>query len=321
MTRGYKLGAVVFVLSVWLAFPLSSVWPQAPKTLNVGYIPIVSVLPLYAAVDNGYFKAAGVELKLTTMAGGAVIIPAIIGGSLDLGFSAYFPVIAARANGLDLVIVAATVREIGPPQPYVAVVVRADSGINNAKDLEGKTFAVNTLKAVDWLTTSEWMALSGADQKKVNWVELPFPTMGGALRNQKVDAITGVDPFMTVELGQGGVKLIGYPYLAINPKMPVAGFVSTGSWVKKNQELSDRFVRALSQGTDYVNEKPEKRGELVAKFTRVSPELAAKLRFYPGFDHYIDAQALQKTVELALKWGLISKSVDVKELALPGVLK
>ncbi|MEE8448581.1 MAG: ABC transporter substrate-binding protein [Thermodesulfobacteriota bacterium] len=321
MTRSYKLVTVVLILSLWLVFPLSSSWSQPRKTLKVGYIPIVSVLPLYAAVNNGYFKAKGVEVKLIPMAGGAVIIPAIIGGSLDMGFSAYFPVIAARTRGIDLVIIAATVREIGLPQPYVGVVVRADSGINKAKDLEGKTFAVNTIKAVDWLTTSEWMAINGADAKKVNWVEIPFPAMGGALRTKKVDAITGVDPFMTIELGMGGVKIIGYPFMSVNPKLPVAGFVSTDSWVKKNRDLTDRFVSALYQGTDYINKNPAKRGELVAKFTRVKPALAAKLRFYPGFDRYIDAQALQKTVELAVKWGLISKRVNVKELALPGVLK
>src|SRR3990172_12028000 len=92
--------------------------------LKVGYIPIVSCLPLYAAVDNGYFEQEGLKVEISPMAGGQVAIPAIVGGSLDLGFSAYFAVFSARDAGMDITIVAAIVREVGAGQPYVGGLVR-----------------------------------------------------------------------------------------------------------------------------------------------------------------------------------------------------
>lgn len=323
MTSKSKLAPITLVLTVFfcLAFPPASSWSQPPKTLNVGYIPIVAALPLYAAVDQGYFREEGLEVKMTPMAGGAVIVPAMIGGSLDVGFSAYDVVITARARGMDVVIIAPSAREIGPPQPYVAIIVRKDSGIKSAKDLEGKTFAVNVIKSIVWFTASEWMAINGADPKKVNWVELPFPNQDGALRTNRIDAFTSVDPFQTIALDKGGTEILGAPFAAAHPKLPVAGFAATGDWVKKNRDLTQQVARALNKGIDYVNQRPEKRGELVAKFTRIEPAWAAKLRFYPEFDRYIDTKALEKVVELAVKWGLISERVDINALALPGVLK
>ena len=289
--------------------------------LKVGYIPIVSCLPLYAAVENGYFEQEGLKVEMSPMAGGQVIIPAMVGGSLDIGFSAYFAAFSARDAGMDITIIAAIVREVGAGQPYVGVLVREDSGINKAKDLEGKTFATGTIKSVDWLTTAEWMSLNGADHKKVGWVEIPFPAMGGALRTKRVDAITGVDPFLTAELEAGGVKVIGHPFFEVAPNLPIAGFVTTDTWLKKNRSLAERFLRGINKGTDYVNARPEKRGEILVKYTRMKPELAAKLKFYPGFDRFIDASALQKTVDLAVKFGLASKRLDVKDMVAPGVLK
>ncbi len=291
------------------------------RRVRLGYIPIVSLLPLYAALEQGYFKEEGVEVKLTPMAGGAVIIPAVVGGSLDIGFSAYFSAIAAREKGIDVTIVAATVWEIGPPQPYVAVLVRKGAGISSAKDLEGKNFAVNTIRSVDWLTTSEWMAKNGADPRKVKWVEIPFPVMGGALRTGKVDAITGLDPFLTIEMDRGGVKIVGYPFPAIDPQLPVAGFVATSTWIRRNQNTVKGFRRGLSRGTDYINGHPERRGEILVKFTRVKGGLAERLKFYPAFEKQINAAALQKTVDLAVKWGLIKKRVDIREMVLPGILR
>lgn len=322
MARKSKLAATTLALTIsfCLAFLQTSSWPQL-RTVKVGTIPIVAVLPLFAALDQGYFQKEGLEIKATPMAGGAVIIPAMIGGSLDVGFSAYDVVITTRARGMDVTIIAASAREIGPPRPYVGIIAAEGSGINSAKDLEGKTFAVNVLKSLVWVTASEWMAMNGADPKKVNMVEIPFPNQGAALRTKTVDAFTSVDPFMSIELERGGVKVIGAPFAAVDPKLPIAGFTATASWVKNNRELTERFVRALYKGTDYLKERPEKRGEILAKFTGVEPALAAKLRFYPEFDRYIDAKALQKVVDLTVKWGLISERVDINALALPGVLK
>jgi NitT/TauT family transport system substrate-binding protein len=312
---------VVFVGLLLLGLIIGSPAP-AQQSVKVAYIPISSAIPFFAAQDRGYFAQAGLKLQTVPMAGGAVIIPALIGGSLDIGGTAAFvSVFAAREKGMDIVIVAPGPREAGLPWPLVSVLVREDSGINTPKDLEGKTFAVNVIKSVDWVTTSEWMTLNGADPKKVNWVEIPFPVMGKALIAKKVDAMTGVDPFTTLTLGQGGVKSIGHPFAAIDPKLPVSGWIAIGSWIKKNRSVVDHFSQALQRGIDFVNANPERRGETLAKFTRVKPALAAKLRFYPGFDKQIDARALQKTVDLAVKWGLIEKRLDVKDMALPGVLR
>lgn len=317
LMRVFLFTSVPIFLGLWA----SPVVGQTADRLRVGYIPIAACLPLYAAIENGYFEQEGLKLEIVPMAGGAAIIPAMVGGSLDIGFSAYFSIFLAKEEGIDVLMIAGTVKEVGTGEPYVAVLVGSDSGIAKAKDLEGKTFATSLLKSVDWITTAEWMSKNGADHKKVKWVEIPFPNMGATLRAKRIDAMTGVDPFLTVELASGGVKIIGHPFFEVAPNLPIAGFVTTEAWVKKNRSLADRFVRALNKGTDFVNTRPEKRGEILVKYTKMAPDLAAKLKFYPGFDRVIDSKGLQTVVDLAMKYGMVSKRLDIKDMALPGVLK
>lgn len=305
------------LLTLGLSF---GAWAQVPKSMRVGYMPIASDLPIFAAIENGYFREEGIAVKLEAIGSGPAMIPPLVGGSLETAAPAYFPIFAARAAGMELLIILGKNRET-TPQPYVSILVLEGSGIDSPKDLEGKAFGITGLKSVDWLTISEWMVMNGADPKKVQWVELPFPGLGGALRAKTVQAIVSADPFTTVQLAQGGVKIIGYPFAAVAPNLPVAGFIVMEPWYKKNKELADSFSRAVAKGIDYINARPEKRSEILTKYTRIDPELAAKLKFYPGFDRFIDAQALQKTIDLAVKYGLVSKRLEVKDMVAPGVLR
>src|SRR4029077_10110182 len=59
--------------------------PPAQSQLRVGLLPITANLDLFYAREQGYFTEAGISAELTPMAGGAEILPALIGGSLDVG--------------------------------------------------------------------------------------------------------------------------------------------------------------------------------------------------------------------------------------------
>jgi ABC-type nitrate/sulfonate/bicarbonate transport system substrate-binding protein len=57
----------------------------------------------------------------------------------------------------------------------------------------------------------EWMDKQRGEVRKVQWIEAPFPHMVGAVRTKKVDACYGTEPFVTLELGRGGLRETGRP--------------------------------------------------------------------------------------------------------------
>lgn len=305
------LGAVFLVVA-----PLGLAMAQ--PLVKMGVIGISAELPLYVARELGYFTQQGLKLETERVVGGAAAIPALVGGSLQLTHSAYVSAYAARAQGFDIIIVA-PFDKILVGHDTSGIVVKADSGINAAKDLEGKTLAVNVLKSLNWLYASEWMAKNGADPKKVNWVEVPFPHMIGAVRTGKVEGAYATEPFITLELEQGGIRVVTRPFSSVDPGTHTGGVVASEKWVRANQEVTDRFARALRQGIDYLNANKEKWPELFARHTALKKEWVPRL-VTPHFFYPVDMERLQFGADLALKWGLISKKLSVKEMVWPTAL-
>lgn len=307
------VSTLTILLSLWLAG-----YSLAQQTIKIGAIPIVHELPLRAAIVNGYLAQEGIKAEPEVMAGGGVLVPALVGGSLQMGHSAYVAVFQARDAGFDITILFPYAEQSRGSDPD-AMMIRADSGIKGPKDLEGKRVANNVLKSFNWLYTIEWLAANGADPSKVQWLELPFPNMVPALRAGQVDAVANTEPFVTLEMEKAGLAILDRHITSVQPTVQVSGIVATERWVKANRELTERFARALRKGSDYVNQNPEKRAEILATYTRLRPEWIPKL-VMPQWRYPASGEGLQFASDLALKWGLVKKKQNVKDFIWPTAL-
>src|SRR5437867_10516153 len=144
------------------------------RTLKVGYLPLTDFLGMYAAIEQGYMADEGLKLDLQAMAGGATIIPAIVGGSLDFGISNYVSVIVANGQGIKIKALSDSAYGSRASPPF-AIIVKKGSPIKTAKDLNGKKVAVNTRNGIVHVGVMEWIERNGGDPKTVQYVELPFP--------------------------------------------------------------------------------------------------------------------------------------------------
>src|SRR5689334_7201589 len=182
--------------------PASS--PGQVDKVNVGVIAIVDVAPIYLGKQKGFFTKHKIYLNLTTAQGGAVIVPGVISGQYQFGFSNVTSLVLAKSRNLPIKMVAngvASTGEVG--KDFGGTVVKKDSPIKTAADLAGKTVAVNTLKNIGDITVRATVRKAGGDPKAVKFVELAFPDMPAALQAGRVDAIFVVEPFVTAALGTG----------------------------------------------------------------------------------------------------------------------
>ena len=63
-----------------------------PVALNVVIIPTDSAAQAFYALDQGFFKAAGLDVHISTMNGSPAIIAAAVSGAVDIGNSMNFAV-------------------------------------------------------------------------------------------------------------------------------------------------------------------------------------------------------------------------------------
>lgn len=282
----------------------------AGEPVRVGIIPIADIAPLYAAIDQGYFEAERLKVELVPMKGGAVILPAMAGGSVDIGFTNVVSLLLAVEAGFDFVIIADVVH-IG--EKANAVLVTRDAAIGSFKDLSHKRVAVNALNGVAWMYVREAVARAGGQPDTIKWFEVPFPQMGAALVNGQVDAITTPEPFITTLKQEGRVRVLGYDMHVAQPGGPLAVFAAEKRWLGKKPELAGRFARALARGVDYINGQPKEARRIISQFTRIKPELAAIIQL-AAWRKYIEPEELSRTFQIMLRHGLLKRQINLEEI-------
>jgi len=256
--------------------------PSSATELRIAIIPIVDYAGLWICEEKGFCKDADIELKLQTLGGGAAIIAAMKGGSLDLGGVGIVPALRAKAQGLDLKFVALasaeSAQQVGGPQDIVLV---RDPKIKTGKNLEGKTVGVNELRGVGQTWVSAWVAASGGDVSKVQFEEYPVPNLVAALSQGRVDAVQVSEPFRSEGLKQGMTVI---PFSEqLQSSVAVAGIVTTTSFLTEHSDLLRKFVDAFAKSQKYAAAHPDDVRKILVKYTKLGDNAATvSLATYPA---------------------------------------
>jgi NitT/TauT family transport system substrate-binding protein len=276
----------LFIIALVLTFLMvsSNTTVAELKKVKVGIMMTSAMVPLFLAQEKEWYKEVGLDVELIEMKGGATVIPAIIGDSIQIGYSNVLSVLLAQSTGLELQVISnhlneGYIKKGGEPGGYSTsssgIIVLQDSGIKAPKDLEGKKVAVNAIKNIDWMAVWEWMEKNNADPKKITWVEVDFPKMIPALMGKKVDAVEVVEPFKTILRSQGGTLLVNTLH-DLRPGLMLACFVSKEDWINRNPKEIEGFVSATSKAQEYLNNNPEERNKLAIKYTKTSKDIVEK---------------------------------------------
>lgn len=288
--------------------------PQAgPTSVKVSVIPIVDVAPIYLGVEQGFFEEEGLKLTLVPAQGGAAIVPAVVSGQVEFGFSNLTSLIIARSKGLPLKVVAPGAGSTGVQgKDFGGVVVKAGSPLKSAADLVGKRVAVNTLGNINDTTVRASIRAAGGDPKNVNFVELAFPDMLAALENGNVDAVQVVEPFLATAL-KNGDRLIASNYVDTAPGLTIAGYFTSEQTATAKPDLVKRFAAAMQKSLKYANDNPDAARKVLLTYTKIDSALTGSLTL-PAFPAEINTKSLETLIQLALQDGLIQTAPNVKEL-------
>src|SRR5438105_5484563 len=119
-------------------------------TLKIGYIPLLTVGPLFVANDRGYFREAGLDVELVRFNSGAEMVVGLGTGELAAGFAGASPgLFNAWARGVGIVFVADGARS-APGHSNTLVVVRTDLGdtLRTPRDLRGRRAGFSVVGSV-----------------------------------------------------------------------------------------------------------------------------------------------------------------------------
>lgn len=283
------------------------------QEVTVGIIPIVDVAPIYLGDEQGFFEERGIDLTLEAGQGGAAIVPGVMSGQFQFGFSNVTSLMLARGEGLPLKIVAPGNSSTGKEgEDFSAVVVAGDSDIQSAKDLAGKTVAVNTLNNIGDTTVRESIRQDGGNADDVQFVELAFPDMPAAVASGNVDAAWVVEPFVAISEDQGH-RVIAWNLVDTAPELMIAGYFTSEELLDSDPELVENFVDAITESLEYAAANPDEARAIVQTYTEIDDALIEKVTL-PMWPTEVNEESTQKLADLAEQDGLVKEPVDVEAL-------
>ena len=291
---------------------------QTPA-VAVGVAQSQDVVASIYAQSAGLFAKAGLNVQLVTLVNGAAISAAVVGGSLQIGFSSLQGLISGHARGVPFQLIAPG-GVYAPEDPYAYLFVRKDSPIQTARDLNGKTLGSPALKDLDWIANAAWMEKNGGDFKTCKTVEFPASALLAACIEGRLDAYTVGEPYSTLALDSGKVRVLGKSFEAIAPHFLMTGWFSTADYVAKNRDTVERFNRAIAEATAYANAHKAEMIPLLAPFLKVDPQVVART-MKGGEGIYLDAATIQPMIDVTVKYGIIDHAFAAGDLISPAALK
>ena len=287
-----------------------------PETLRVMLFPTDGVKTLLWAQQQGLFAKHGVTAEFIKMANGAATIPALVGGSGEIGAGSLFPMFAAHARGLPIKLVA-------PASLYLSdhadslLLVATDSPFRTARDLNGKVLGVDSLNDVYTLATRAWVDQNGGDGQSVKATEIPAVQAFAALTAGRIDAAVFKTPYASIALNTGKARLLGKPLDAIAPRILLSAWIATESFIAKDPQAIAGFQAGVREAAPYTNAHPEATVDLIAKFSGQEPEqVRNSVRATSAVT--VTLPELQRPLDFAVRYGLIPKAFDVHEMLAPG---
>jgi NitT/TauT family transport system substrate-binding protein len=252
-------------------------------TVKIGIARSTSNAAELMALKRGYFKDAGIKLQWDDIDTTANVIALLAQNQYNIvagGIS------AGLFNGLEknLPIIMLSDRVSTPIGHNLMIRPDLKDSIKSFKDLKGKVVASNGQGSVSTYEIGKMLEREGLTIADVDLKIMPFTQMGIALRNNAVDAVLAIPPFVWQLQEQGLAVPFGNVDELVQPQpMTIAVIMANTDWIKANPDLVQRYMTAWLRGArDYCNayhggsDRQEVIDELVNSKTEPRRELLEK---------------------------------------------
>jgi NitT/TauT family transport system substrate-binding protein len=219
-------------------------------TVGLGYSQSVQFAQFYRAQQQGYYRAAGLDVTFQNDTDPNLIT--LIGqGAVDIGIADGTSVIPAVGQGIPVRYVATIYARF----PNI-VMVPAGSGISTAADLHGKSLGIPGRYGSSWIMLQALLASAGLTPDDLTIRDYPLYGQGIALQQGQVQAATGFRNNEPVQLGLAGFATTLLDIDQITP-LPGNGLTVGVQTLATKGDAVRAFVAATLRAMREIDASPE----------------------------------------------------------------
>lgn len=231
-----------------------------PLKLKMCWTASGSDAPFFLGLDRGYFKDERIQLEITEILGSAACFKIMASGEFPIALPDFGALTKAVAAGMPVKAV------YGIFVKTTSVIVsRADKPVKSPKDLEGKMIAMGPSESTALLFPALAVANS-VDRSKITFVHPADGAKMALFMNNNVDAMTAALNLQVPVMESRGAKLQTISYADFGVNVMSNGIAVNTDWLAKNEDLTRRFLRAVTKSWAASEAEPDAAIKALIKF-------------------------------------------------------
>ncbi len=284
--------------------------------IKMAGVPEDSATTVLYGIQSGLFKPYGLDVDMQSQHNGPSVMSGVVGSSYQFGKSSTPPLIAAFSKGLPFTIIMPA-GLYDSRAPIAALLVKSDSPLKKASDLNGKTIAVGALNDIHSLAVLAWMDKNGGDIASIKFVEVPIGEIPVAIEGGRVVAGSVNEPVLSAALNGSAVRAVAHHFDGIAPRFMYTAWFTTKTYAAANAAIVRDVAAGLRKAANYVNGHHAQTAELIAKFTSLEPAQVAKMtRVEQGTT--LDPKLVQPVIDAMLKYKTLAQPIDARDILFSG---
>ena len=330
MARFFSKAALAAIACAAIVSGVIEAYAQgAPISVRLTVQPKTGVTTLVElAIEKGFFKEVGLDVKTETVAHGPAAITALASGSVDVATNApeVFMALAGRGQGLKLI--AGQTRQAGvfATRPGLDVPANFPDSVRARK---GKKIGVTALASATHYLAITMLSSAGLDATDVQFIAVSF-SAPQALSAGHIDAAILTGPQIETSQMLGARVIIDLRSTKNCPgQLQICGISQIGmwamtDWINKNAEAVRRIRKAIAKADVFIHDPAN--AEFAKQFigSHVAANMDEKVR-----DGYIQGALtilaadfpradLEKWVAIDFKNGVMPRAMPVDEVFAEG---
>jgi NitT/TauT family transport system substrate-binding protein len=273
-------------------------YAQTLRPVYVGDILSATVTSFYIAVEKGFFKEQGLDIKLVRMPGD-VMVRAVTSGNVAFG-TAFSSGALGAARGLPVKIVVGTLQK-----PIFTLYARQESRVRKTLDLKGKKVGITGFgTATDHAARTILQHHGLEPAREVALIPLKsIPNLLAGIQSGSVDAAILFPPYSFRAEKAGMVKL---DYLGDIIEMPNSGIFTSDDVLKRDRELLRKFLSGTLKGIALLldDRRKDENVELMMNYFKLERDAAeASYQFIKGIhtsNGILNEASMKKFIEVGL---------------------
>jgi ABC-type nitrate/sulfonate/bicarbonate transport system substrate-binding protein len=309
------LPAVCLCLGL-LAFTSCSKEDGLPKRIRVGYLPMVSSLTYFVAVENRYFIDEDIEIQATPIKTSNGIAQDLVAGNIDAAIELSIVPLLKSIGSDGAKFRVFSISAITVSNGFDGVLVQTNSPVKSLEDLSGKK--VGTFPGTTAIATFSTVFANRYPGRPLPMFKPIDPSLHlQSLANGEVDAVHAYEPTLTIGVVEHGFKNVSASIygLQLSPN-PIGVAAVNSDWYRKNsgnKGAAKALFRALDRSVRFIETNPEEARRILAKYTGASPQVTASVRIMPMSESSrIDLKNLQQYLDILSSIKETTNAISVK---------